>query len=303
MNETKRITRRVFAAQMLSGAAGFGAASAHAAEKPSPRYRGVSAQTYVWSQVLAEKKMKLADSLDLVFGEIHSGGYEGVETMAEFVAQAGFAELLAKHSLKLSGAYSGPVCHDKEKAKAAVDGLAQLGPRLKKLGGDVLVVNPSPIGREKSDAELDIQAQTLNAIGRAVRDSAVALNVHCHAPELRSNAREFRSNLDRTDPTLVWLNADVDWIKRGGGDPYELLTRYADRIGSCHLRNGVGAVWSESFGDGDIDYRRIAKIFENVKVPIWLTVELAYEKQTPRARSLAEDAAGSRKYVRKVFGV
>lgn len=96
--------------------------------------------------------------------------------------------------------------------------------------------------------------------------------------------------------------SDVDWIKRGG-DPYELLTRYADRIGSCHLRNGVGDVWSESLGDGDVDYRRIAKIFEKVKVPIWLTVELAYEKKTARARPLAEDAAASRKCVREVFGV
>lgn len=303
MSGTVRMSRRAFAARVLSGTVGLRAGKALAAEKPSPRYRGVSAQTYVWSQVLQEQKKNIGESLDPVFGEIHSAGYEGVETMAEFVGQAGFADLLAKHNLKLTGIYSGAAAHEKEKGKQEVARLAELGPRLKKLGCDVLVVNPNPIGREKTDAELEIQAQTLNEIGRALRESSVHLDIHCHAPEMRSGGREFCFNLDHTEPSLVRLNADVDWIKRGGCDPYDLLTRYADRIGSCHLRNGVGGVWSEAFGDGDIDYRRIAKIFEKIQSPIWLTVELAYEKNTPRTRSLAEDAAVSRKYVREIFGV
>jgi len=303
MSDIMRITRRTFTAQALASVVGLqAAAAALAAEKPVRRYRGVSAQTYVWSQVLGEKGKKLGESLDPVFGEIHAGSYDGVETMADFLGNADFGDLLAKYGLKLTGIYSGATCHDKEKGKQAVERLAKVGVQLKKFRCEVLVVNPDPIGREKTDAELETQAQTLNEIGRALRESSVHLDIHCHAPEMRSNGREFCRNLDHTDPAFVRLNADVDWIKRGGCDPYELLTKYADRIGSCHLRNGAGGVWSEALGDGDIDYRRIAKIFEKTKAPIWLTVELAYEGKTTRTRPLAEDIALSRKYVREVFG-
>lgn len=303
MSEIKRMSRRSFAVGVISGAVGIRSLAAGAAEKNATRYLGVSAQTYVWSQVLGEKKMNLADNLDLVFREIHEGGYDGVETMAEFIGRPEFGDLLAKHKLRLTGIYSGAALHEAEKGKQAVERLIALGPQLKKRDCAVLVVNPDPIGREKTDAELVAQAQMLNEIGRGLKEASVSLNVHCHAPEMRSNGREFRHNLDRTDPALVYLNADVDWIKRGGCDPYDLLTRYADRIGSCHLRNGVDGVWSEAFGEGDIDYRRVARIFAAIPRPIWLTVELAYEGKTKRTRSLAEDAAVSRKYVRGVFGV
>jgi len=303
MNHAKPITRRVLAARLFSGAVGLSAAAALRAEEKPTRYRGVSCQTYVFSQVLPQQGKQLADSLDLVFGDIHAAGYEGVETMAEFLGNPALAELLAKHSLKLSGIYSGGVFHEKEEGKRTVAGLAELGPRLKKHGGDVLIVNPNPIGREKTDAELETQAAMLNELGRALRDSSVRLNVHTHAPEMRRNGREFCFNLDHSDPALVWLNADINWIYRGGGDPYELLTRYVGRVGSCHLRNSVNGVWSEDFGVGDIDYRKVAKIFEALKSPIWLAVELAYEQKTPHKRSLAEDVAVSRRYVKDVFGV
>jgi inosose dehydratase len=303
MSGTNRITRRRFAVGVLSGAVGLHAAAALSAEKKARRYQGVSCQTYVWSQVLGAQKKKLGDCLDQVFGEIRSGGYGGVETMADFLDKPDLADLLAKHRLRLTGVYSGGALHDREKAKPVLARLTGLGPRIKKLGCDVLVVNPDPIGREKTDAELATQTAMLTELGRELHESGVELNVHTHAPEMRSNGREFRSNLDNTDPSLVGLCADVDWIRRGGGDPYQLLTRYADRIGCCHLRNSVNGVWSESLGDGDIDYRRIAKIFADIRKRIYLTVELAYEQKTQRTRALAEDAALSRKYVRAVFGV
>jgi len=304
MSGTKRITRREFTVGVLSGAVGLRAAAvaAPAGKKVSP-YRGVSCQTYVWSQVLGEQKKNLGDCLDQVFAEIRAAGCRGVETMAEFLDKPDFSDLLAKQRLRLTGVYSGAALHEREKAKPVLARLADLGPRVKALGCDVLVVNPNPIGREKTDAELATQTAMLNELGRMLHESGVALNVHTHAPEMRSNGREFCSNLDNTDPSLVGLCADVDWIRRGGGDPYELLTRYAARIGSCHLRNSVGGVWSESLGDGDTDYRRIAKIFAGIEKRIYLTVELAYEPKTPRTRPLAEDAALSRKYVRTVFGV
>lgn len=308
MSAGKRITRRAFVARAVPGAAGLQVAVAASAPKQPKRYRGASAQTYVWSQVLQQQGKSLSENLDSVFAATRSAGFDAVETMVQFVqtadSAARLADLLGKYQLRLSGIYGGGLMHETEAGKRTVARLAGLAERIKRLGCDVLVFNPNPIrSREKTQGELETQAALLNKLGRTLGESSIALNVHCHAPEMRSDAREFRSNLDRTDPSLVWLNADVHWIYRGGNDPYELLDRYADRIGSCHLRNSVDGVWSEALGDGDVDYRRIVKIFATIKTPMWLTVELAYEKRTKQTRPLAENLARSRRYIREVFGV
>lgn len=303
MERKQHITRRAFAAQTLAGAMGLKRAVAGPGRRPERRYLGVSCMTYVWSSA----GVNVEAEIDTILGEIRAGGYDAVETFSSFVGSDEradrFAKRLDKHKLRLSAAYSGGAVHEQERGKKAVEQLSRVGRRLEKLGCGVLVFNPNPLQREKTDEELQVQADLLNELGRTLRESSVALTLHSHTPAFRSDAREYRYDLDHTDPALVQLNADVDWVFRGGADPYALLTRYVDRIGSCHLRSSVDKVWSETLGDGDIDYRRIAKIFERIPRPIWLTVELAYEKKTTRKGTVAQAIAESRTYVREVFGV
>lgn len=301
------MTRRTFARNLFVGATGLPALARAGEAKPSGRYRGVSCMTFVWNTVLGPRGESVEDHFDEILAAIRSAGYEGVETFADMIDRPERAErmsdLLKKHGLRLSAVYKGGPLHIKPQGEETIGQLLHLARFMNKLGCDVLVFNPSPVGgREKTDAELQVQAELLNRLGRALRERSIALNIHSHTPAFRSNAREWRSNMDRTDPAVVWLNADVHWIYRGGCDPYKLLSRYADRIGSCHLRNSINGVWTETLGDGDIDYRRIAKIFARVRKPIWLTVELAYERSTKQTRSVAENIKLSRKYVREVFG-
>ena len=306
MRNMGAIDRRAFVRQTLLGAAGLAAAGRAAAEKTGKPYAGVSAQTYVWSQVLGRKNQKFEDHLDEILRVQREAGYGGIETMAEVVATPeraeAFGALLERHKTRLSGLYSGAALHEREAARAAIERLVGVARRFRTLGCEVLVCNPDPIGREKTDAELDTQAAMLGELGRALRETGATVHVHCHAPEMRSGGREFRSNLDKTDPADVFLNADVNWIARGGCDPYDLLERYAARIGSTHLRNAADGIWTEAFGAGDIDYRRIKTSFDKSPHPVWLTVELAYEAQTRETRPLAENLAASRRYVREVFG-
>jgi inosose dehydratase len=131
----------------------------------------------------------------------------------------------------------------------------------------------------------------------------MGLWLHNHAPEMRDEGRELRSNLDRTDPALVGFCADTHWIYRGGGDLLEYLERYGDRLGSLHLRNSVAGVWSETLGDGDLDHRAIAAKLAAARFDGPLIVELAIEEGTPQTRSLVENMRISRAYLREVFGV
>ena len=74
------------------------------------------------------------------------------------------------------------------------------------------------------------------------------------------------------------------------------------RIKSIHLRNSVGKVWSESLGEGDIDYQPLSAYLQHEHLSPFLVVELAYESGTPHTRSLGENLRMGREYVERVFG-
>jgi inosose dehydratase len=81
----------------------------------------------------------------------------------------------------------------------------------------------------------------------------------------------------------------------------ELLKEAGQRIANLHVRNSVNGIWSESLGDGDVDYRAVAQFLKSIKYQGLIGVELAYEKDTNPTRPLEEDIRISREYAEKVF--
>jgi inosose dehydratase len=217
-------------------------------------------------------------------------------------AAEALAARLQTAGLGLAGLYSGGALHD-ERAAQEITGILARAARAKAIGCPGISLNPDPIGREKTDAELATQASALDDLGAGLRELGLWLGVHTHSPEMSHNAREFRSNLDRTSPDNVSLCADFHWIYRGGGDPYALTEQYADRIVTTHLRNSVEAVWAECFCAGDLDYSRIARLLAAVGYTGPLCVELAIEERTPDTRSPLENLRLSRAYLGEVFDI
>ena len=60
-------------------------------------------------------------------------------------------------------------------------------------------------------------------------------------------------------------------------------------------------VWSESFDDGDVDYRAVAKFLQGIGYQGLIAVELAYENGTNPTRPLEEDLRISREYAKNIF--
>lgn len=131
----------------------------------------------------------------------------------------------------------------------------------------------------------------------------MSLQIHNHTPAIINNARELRANCENTDPSLVGLCLDTHWVMRGGVDPLSLIEEYPDRIKSLHLRNSKDGVWTEAFGEGDIDHSEMSKLLRDIGFSGWLIVELAYEEKTVITRTLPQNFLLSREYVREVFGV
>ncbi|MBI3469439.1 MAG: sugar phosphate isomerase/epimerase, partial [Planctomycetes bacterium] len=169
-------------------------------------------------------------------------------------------------------------------------------------GLKIVVHNPQPLGRDKTEDELNIQAENLNRLGETLNGLGLKLAIHSHDPEMRDGAREWYHMLRHTDPAKVGFCLDLHWVLRGKQDPYRLLEDAGKRVVDLHLRNSRDGVWSEDLGDGEIGYARIAKILDKVGYQGLYTVELAYEAKTNPTRSIEENLLRSRDYVRRVMG-
>ena len=128
------------------------------------------------------------------------------------------------------------------------------------------------------------------------------LMLHNHDADMAEGAREWRAILHHTDPKLVGFCVDVHWVYRGKQDPLLLLQEAGQRIASLHVRNSVKGIWSESLGEGDVDYAAVTRFLKHIKYKGLIAVELAYDKETKPSRPMEEDLKISREYAEKVFG-
>jgi inosose dehydratase len=68
---------------------------------------------------------------------------------------------------------------------------------------------------------------------------------------------------------------DTAHLAAGGGDPAELVRRYAERVAYVHLKDFTADPFAFlPLGQGDLDFRGIINELERTGYDGWLTVEL-----------------------------
>lgn len=295
--DTANLTRRHF----LAGSLVAPALASAAAKKPS-----LTGQFYIWTQYFQKEKKSLADGVAEAIAGTRRAGYSSIELMssafAPGVREKTFAAL-KEHRMAVPIVYNGGAMHEAAGADATIAETLALADTVKPLRTALIDFNPNPKPRNerKSDAELATQSQAINRLAAELRKRGLGLELHFHAPEMAENAREWRYTTAHTDPNLVSFCIDVHWAYRGGQDYMTILREAGRRIASLHLRNSKNGVWTEDFGPGDVDYTRVAAHLESIRFTGYLTVELAYEKDTAITRPLEEDLRLSRIYAEKTF--
>ncbi len=265
----------------------------------------VGSQLYGWGQYYQREGKDLNAGLDDVFSALRDAGYdyaEGALDVARPENNARFAERLGKKGLRPVSLYTGGATHVLGKATQTCERIAVAAKEAAKAGFGIVNFNPDPIGRPKTDRELEIQAEALRELGDELAGLGIQLGIHHHTPEMADGAREFHSNFRKNPGTKVGFCYDVHWVHRGGISPAECLAAYADRIVSWHLRQSRGEVWWEDLDAGDIDYAAVAAVVRERQLPRFFTVELALEGGTKITRGAVENHARSRRFVRAVFG-
>ena len=263
-------------------------------------------QPYVWTQQFRAEKIALGDGLEKLFSASQRAGYRRMELIDSFLApdlKERTGPLVRQYNFDVPVVYHGGAFYDAESAERAIGQILTTADAAKELHAGWINTNcnPKPKRERKTDAELDTEVRSLNRLGQHLKERNMRLMLHNHDADMTEGAREWRHILRHTDSKLVSFCVDVHWVWRGKQDPLELLRAAGQRIASLHVRNSVNGVWSESLGDGDVDYAAVTKLLKQIRYKGLVAVELAYEKETKLSRPLEEDLKISREYAEKVF--
>jgi inosose dehydratase len=270
----------------------------------------LSSNVYSWTVFYERDNRNFKASLETSLGDLTRSGLNGLEPLIEKPDEIDrLAPLLKKNNLEMQSLYVDSTLHDPGKVDQSITQVLAVAEKAKAQGTRIIVTNPSPIhwgGPEnKDDAQLKVQAAALNKLGRQLGSLGLKLAYHNHDIELRNAAREFHHMMLGTDPGLVFFCLDAHWVYRGAGNSsvalFDVLELYGSRVIEVHLRQSIRNIWSETFGEGDIDYVALAKQLRRIGVKPQLVLEVAVEKGTPKTLDAVEAHRRSSEYARKVF--
>ncbi len=285
-----------------------GARVGRAANASEPLH--VASNCYPWMTFYGRDQRDYDATLDQCLGEVADSGLDGFEPIfngPEDVAR--YAPLLTKHGLQLRSFYMNSALHEPDRAQRSIDEILAVARPARDLGARIIVTNPSPIEwggtANKNDPQLQTQAASLNRLGEKLRDLSLVLAYHNHDMELRCAAREFHHMMLGTDPALVTLCLDAHWIYRGSENSavalFDVVKLYAPRVTELHIRQSRDNIWTESLGEGDIDYPRLVREMSAAGIAPHLVLEQAVEAGSPHTMTALQAHRAGCEYARRVF--
>jgi inosose dehydratase len=270
----------------------------------------ISCNAYNWYTFYSREGKNWGENWHECIAEFAKTGLKAFEPSLTSVEEANkIWTALKAHGISMPSVYVNSVLHKKEEAEKSIKDILAIADTIKHFGVKIMVTNPTPIkwgGNElKTDAELNLQANSLEKLGAELKKRGITLAYHTHDVELRAGAREFHHMLQNTSAESMSFCMDVHWVYRGSMDSqiavFDVLKMYGKRIVELHLRQSENGIWSETFGNGDIDYIRIAKELKRIKVYPHLVIEQCVEDKTPKTKSAIEAHIADLKEVKKIF--
>lgn len=276
----------------------------------APVEPNISCQYYPWFTFFKREGIDWYADLSYSIESVASVGFGGFEPTFDSVEEVeNLKPLLKKYQLPMHSFYVNSILHDPKQVEASISQVIKIANAAKATGVKILVTNPSPIrwggDENKIDSQLIFQAKALNELGKKLRKLGLTLAYHNHDAEMRNSAREFHHMMVGTDPENVRLSLDAHWIYRGSGNSqvalFDIVNLYLDRIVELHLRQSKEGIWTEDFGQGDIDYHRLAEVLSfNHKKP-HLVLEQAVEEGSPHTMNGVEAHRLGLAYAKQVF--
>jgi inosose dehydratase len=215
--------------------------------------------------------------------EIAVLGFAGVELFdgdaVHWPGGAGQLGGLLDHlDLELASVYTGGSFIYDETLPAELWRVEQAARAAADLGAPHLVVGGGAQRHDRNpdDADYDRLASALDRIERIADDLGVRAHYHPHLSTIAENPEEIERVFSRTP---IAFCPDTAHLAAAGGDPAELIRRYADRITYVHLKDAqLDPLVFLPAGQGDLDMPDVMAALREIGFDGWLTLELdAYD--------------------------
>lgn len=297
------LTRRAF---LQTTAATAAVSAVSASENPFH----ISSNQYSWYSYYRREDRDFTSDWNEGLAAVARSGMDGFEaTVTSPDAFSAMSPALKANRLELRSVYVNSSLHEKDQAQQSIEEILTIARVASEHGVQIIVTNPNPIqwGQRiaKSDEHLRTQAQSMNQLGEALGELGIRLAYHFHDVEFLAGAREFHHMMMGTSPERVSLCLDTHWVFRGAENStvalYDIIRLYADRVAELHLRQSIEGTWSETFGDGDIDYRYVSGLLRDRGIRPLVVLEQAPEEGTPHTMNPIEVHRKSIEYVIDLF--
>ncbi len=125
--------------------------------------------------------------------------------------------------------------------------------------GQRYIVVPSLPGNERSIADYQRHAETLNRAGEAARSAGIKMGYHNHSFEFEVTDGRIPYDilLEETEASLVDMELDLFWIRNAGVDQTPYFSKYPGRFTMLHVKDMNSAGAMVDVGSGEIDFAEI----------------------------------------------
>ncbi|MFX0561097.1 sugar phosphate isomerase/epimerase family protein [Tepidibacillus infernus] len=208
--------------------------------------------------------------------DIAATGYKGFEIFDGNLMQykdnpEKFKELVNENSLDFIGVYSGGNFIFREILEEELLKIEEVAAFASKLGAKHLVVGGGAI-RSNGILESDYieLGNALNQVAEIAKKYNLIPSYHPHL----GTCVQSPEQLDKLMPlTTINLCPDTAHIEAGGGDPVEVIKKYADRIKYVHFKDYQNGEFLP-LGEGHQKFDEMLKVLDKVRYDGWITVEL-----------------------------
>ena len=241
--------------------------------------------------------------LDTIFSDMKWAGLDGIEIMESLLhhddAVQRFTDLIGKHNIPVIGTSYYNDMWDKDQQKNILEDVELTVSRLYQIGATMIGISVGDAERQKTEEELEIQAETLKKVMTICSKYKVVPNLHNHTYEMAYNRVDFKSNITKVPD--IKLGPDLNWLVRSGVDPVGFINTYGHRMVFMHIRDQDAAgKWTETVGSGTTNFKAIAHALQKINYSGKAAIELAFD--APPKNEVKEDFKVSREYVEKTFG-
>jgi len=267
----------------------------------------ISVGAHVWVYAATQPGYDVSPVLGQIFSDMSYAGFDGVETMEHPLRSAVYTkqikEFIDQYKIKLTGSSYGADMWNKEKQNQIYEDVDLIFTNMASVGGRTFGVSVGePAGRKKTEAEFDNQAELLRKLVALGNKKGIVLNLHNHTAEVENNMYDLRGTLKRIPD--IKLGPDLNWLLRAGIDPLSFLREFKKQIVFMHIRDQkIDGKWPESLGEGDVNFKEIASVINEINFEGDAIIELAHENGFIKTRPLRESLKMSREFMRKTMGI